>query len=77
MGRQRFTAEQMITKLREIYALMGRGRAWQGQRLMVKVTRKRYLGKFKCRVALETIRSEQTLSELAWKLGVHQTMIAQ
>ncbi|EHH66894.1 putative transposase [Gluconobacter morbifer G707] len=44
---------------------------------MGKVTRKRYSGEFKSRVALEAIRGEQTLSELASKHGVHQTMIAQ
>ncbi|MFC0512544.1 IS3 family transposase, partial [Asaia spathodeae] len=42
-----------------------------------KVTRKRYSGEFKSRVALEAIRGEQTLAELASKHGVHQTMIAQ
>ncbi|GAJ30484.1 transposase [Acidomonas methanolica] len=44
---------------------------------MGKVTRKRYSAEFKSRVALEAIRGEQTLSELASKHGVHQTMIAQ
>jgi len=44
---------------------------------MGKVRRKRYSGEFKSRVALETIRGEQTLAELASKHGVHQTMIAQ
>jgi len=44
---------------------------------MGKVTRKRYSGEFKSRVALEVIRGEQTLAELASKHGVHQTMIAQ
>ena len=44
---------------------------------MGKVTRKRYSGEFKSRVALEAIRGEQTLAELASKHGVHQTMIAQ
>lgn len=44
---------------------------------MGKVTRKRYSGEFKSRVALEAIRGEQTLSELASKHGMHQTMIAQ
>lgn len=44
---------------------------------MGKGTRKRYSGEFKSRVALEAIRGEQTLSELASKHGVHQTMIAQ
>ncbi|AQS83864.1 transposase [Acetobacter aceti] len=44
---------------------------------MGKVTRKRYSGEFKSRVALEAIRGEQTLSEMASKHGVHQTMIAQ
>ncbi|WP_157870992.1 IS3 family transposase [Gluconacetobacter diazotrophicus] len=44
---------------------------------MGKVTRKRYSAEFKSRVSLEAIRGEQTLSELASKHGVHQTMIAQ
>ncbi len=43
---------------------------------MGKVTRKRYSGEFKSRVALEAIRGEQTLAELASKHGVHQTMVA-
>lgn len=44
---------------------------------MGKVTWKRYPGEFKSRVALEATRGEQTISELASKHGVHQTMIAQ
>lgn len=44
---------------------------------MGKITRKRYSGEFKSRVALEAIRGAQMLSELASKHGVHQTMIAQ
>ena len=44
---------------------------------MGKVTRKRYGAELKSRVALEAIRGELTLAELASKHGVHQTMIAQ
>ena len=44
---------------------------------MGKVTRKRYAAEFKSRVALEAIRGELTLAELASKHGVHQTIIAQ
>lgn len=44
---------------------------------MGKVTRKRYGAEFKSRVALEAIRGELTLAELASKHGVHQTMIAE
>ncbi|MFW7268198.1 IS3 family transposase [Gluconacetobacter sp. Hr-1-5] len=44
---------------------------------MGKVTRKRYAAEFKSRVALEAIRGDLTLAELASKHGVHQTMIAQ
>ncbi|GAA4503542.1 IS3 family transposase [Gluconacetobacter tumulicola] len=44
---------------------------------MGKVTQKPYSGEFKLRVALEAIRGEQTLAELASTYGVHQTMIAQ
>ncbi|GLH30108.1 hypothetical protein WSS15_27580 [Acetobacter pasteurianus] len=40
---------------------------------MGKVTRKRYAAEFKSRVALEAIRGELTLAELASKHGVHQT----
>jgi transposase len=43
---------------------------------MGKVTRKRYGGEFKAKVALEAIRGELTLAELAVKHGIHQTMIA-
>jgi transposase len=41
-----------------------------------KVTRKRYGAEFKAKVALEAIKGEQTLAELAAKHGIHQTMIA-
>lgn len=44
---------------------------------MGKVTRKRYSGEFKAKVALEAIKGEQTLAELAAKYAIHQTMIAQ
>ncbi len=43
---------------------------------MGKVTRKRYEAEFKAKVALEAIRGELTLAELAVKHGIHQTMIA-
>lgn len=43
---------------------------------MGKVTRKRYSGEFRSQVALEAIRGELTLAELASKHRVHQTMIA-
>ena len=43
---------------------------------MGKVTRKRYSADFKAKVALEAIRGELTLAELAAKHGIHQTMIA-
>jgi len=43
---------------------------------MGKVTRKRYGAEFKAKVALEAIRGELTLAELAAKHGIHQTMIA-
>jgi transposase len=41
-----------------------------------KVTRKRYSADFKAKVALEAIKGELPLTELAAKHGVHQTMIA-
>ena len=43
---------------------------------MGKVTRRRYTADFKAKVALEAIRGEFTLAELAAKHGIHQTMIA-
>ena len=43
---------------------------------MGKVTRKRYTAEFKAKVALEAIKGQLTLAELAAKHGVHQTMIA-
>jgi len=43
---------------------------------MGKVTRKRYAADFEAKVALEAIKGELTLAELAAKHGVHQTMIA-
>jgi transposase len=43
---------------------------------MGRVTRKRYTGEFKAKVALEAIKDELTLGELAAKHGIHQTMIA-
>lgn len=44
---------------------------------MGKVTRQRYSAEFKSKVALEAIRGEQTLAELAAKYAIHHTMIAQ
>lgn len=38
--------------------------------------RKRYSADFKAKVALEALRGDLTLSQLATKHGVHQTMIA-
>ena len=43
---------------------------------MGKVTRKRYAADFKAKVALEAIKGDLTLAELAAKHGLHQTMIA-
>ena len=37
--------------------------------------RKRYSADFKAKVALETLRGEQTVVQLAAKHGVHQTLI--
>lgn len=37
--------------------------------------RKRYSAEFKAKVALEAIRGETTVAQLAAKHGVHQTMI--
>lgn len=44
---------------------------------MGKVTRKRYSADFKSKVALEAIKGDLTLAELAAKYEVHHTMIAQ
>ena len=43
---------------------------------MGKTTRKRYSADFKAKVALEAIKGELTLAELAAKHGVHQTLVA-
>ena len=37
--------------------------------------RKRYSAEFKAKVALEALRGEQTVAQLAAKHGLHQTMI--
>ena len=42
----------------------------------MKTTRKRYTGEFKAKVALEAIRGDLTLAELATRHGIHPTMIA-
>jgi transposase len=42
----------------------------------MKTTRKRYSVEFKATVALEAIRGDVTLAELAAKHGIHHTMIA-
>lgn len=42
----------------------------------MKTTRERYSADFKAKVALEAIRGDLTLAELAAKHGVHHTIIA-
>lgn len=42
----------------------------------MKTTRKRYSAEFKAKVALEAIRGDLTLAELASKHSIHHTMIA-
>ena len=42
----------------------------------MKKTRKRYGAGFKAKVALEAIRGDLTMAELALRHGVHPTMIA-
>jgi transposase len=42
----------------------------------MKTTRKRYSADFKAKVALEAIRGDLTLAELAAKNRVHHTMMA-
>ena len=44
---------------------------------MSKGKRKRYAAEFKAKVALEAMKGEETLSQLASRFGVHQNMIAQ
>lgn len=39
-------------------------------------TRKRYSADFKAKVALEALKGDLTLAQLATKHGVHQTMIS-
>ena len=39
--------------------------------------RKRYSADFKAKVALEALKGELTLSQLATKHGVHQTMVSE
>jgi transposase len=41
----------------------------------MKTTRKRYSAEFKAKVAMEAIRGDLPLAELAAKHGVHHTMI--
>jgi len=41
----------------------------------MKTARKRYSADFKAKVAMEAIRGDLTLAELAAKHGVHHTMI--
>jgi transposase len=41
----------------------------------MKTTRKRYSAEFKAKVAMEAIRGDLTLAELAAKHGIHHTMI--
>ena len=41
----------------------------------MKTTRKRYSADFKAKVAMEAIRGDLTLAELAAKYVVHHTMI--
>lgn len=43
---------------------------------MSKTKRKRYSAEFKAKVALEAIKGEQTLAELATKYSLHPNMIA-
>lgn len=42
----------------------------------MKTTRKRYSADFKAKVALEAIRGDLTVAELAARHGIHHTMIA-
>ena len=41
----------------------------------MKTTRKRYSAEFKAKVAMDAIRGELTLAELAAKHGIHHMMI--
>jgi transposase len=44
---------------------------------MSKGKRKRYAAEFKAKVALEAIKGEETLAQLASRYGVHPNMITQ
>lgn len=48
-----------------------------GDRFRRQIMRKRYTGEFKARVALEAVKEERSLSELASKYEVHPNQIGQ
>ena len=85
MGRRLFSREFKFEAVRLVKERGGPGnldsvlsysRLIERRDCMGKVTRKRYGADFKAKVALEAIRGELTLAELAAKHTIHQTMIA-
>jgi len=44
---------------------------------MIKTQRKRYTAEFKARVALEVVKGQRTVNEIAGDYGIHPNLLAQ